>query len=62
MLKILGISKVQAKYLCTEKYRIMVRGVPRKQYFSYLLVTGIKSMYILEKQMIIKEGKRPQQL
>lgn len=34
----------------------MVREVPRKQSFPYLLVTGINSLYILEKQMIIKEG------
>lgn len=46
MLKLLGVSKLQANYLCTEKYGIIVREVPRKQSFLYLLVSGVKPLYI----------------
>lgn len=58
MLKLLGISKLQDNYLCTEKYRIMVREVPRKQYFPYLLITGIKSLYIFWRSRWLSEKGR----
>lgn len=32
--------------MCTEKYRLMVREVLRKQSFTYLHVAAIKSLYM----------------